>query len=318
MKYGKSLLLGELISAEQVDYEDVRKNRFWIVCPVCNEAIFKVVRQTEDSDVEAPDTHYFSHYEASRSYATDCELRVRRITEADLHTIAVNSREQKLKYFIATLQDAIHKHFLNESRGLRSATKRFGDGYFRQLRRSGTLAWYRDIHYRCLHQKLQRMLSDDELLAEFDLSIQSLGDEEKEQLTTNLSISTQKRIALDLLKHLTSPKARPTFDYLFDHAYTWLIIRLETNIQIDKVTGVEKDLLPVLNRLPNTNRQKLPQLLVDLKQIDHSQIFGRPQHAFHTFGVMLRFQILVILVSLPYLDILRESIPHSQRRNGAA
>ena len=49
MKYGKSLLLGELISAEQVDYADVRENRFWIVCPVCNEAIFKVVRQTEDS-----------------------------------------------------------------------------------------------------------------------------------------------------------------------------------------------------------------------------------------------------------------------------
>ena len=56
MKYGKSLLLGELISAEQVDYEDVRKNRFWIVCPVCNEAVFKVVPQTEDSGVEAPDT----------------------------------------------------------------------------------------------------------------------------------------------------------------------------------------------------------------------------------------------------------------------
>jgi hypothetical protein len=100
MKYGKSLLLGELISAQQVDYEDVRKNRFWIVCPVCNEAIFKVVRQTEDSAFEEPDTHYFSHYEASRSYATDCELRVRRITEADLHTIAVNvgAHEEVKKY----------------------------------------------------------------------------------------------------------------------------------------------------------------------------------------------------------------------------
>ena len=316
MKYGKSLLLAELIPATEVDYEDVRKNRFWIVCPVCNEAIFKVVRQPVDSDID--EAHYFSHYEASRSYATDCELRVRRITEADLDTIAVQSREQKLKYFIATLQDAIHQHFLDETSRLRSRPKRFGDGHFRQLRRSGTLAWYRDIHYRNFHQKLQRRLDDEDLLTEFDLSIQSLGDEEKEQLTTNLSISTQKRIALDLLKHLTSPKARPAFDYLFDHAYTWLIIRLETNLQIDKVTGVEKDLLPVLNRLPNTNRLKLAQLLVDLKHIDHSQIFGRPQHAFHTFGVMLRFQILIILLKLPYLDILRKSLPPSQTRNGSA
>jgi hypothetical protein len=161
-------------------------------------------------------------------------------------------------------------------------------------------------------------MSDEEMLASFDLSIQSLGDEEKEQLTTNLSISTQKRIALDLLKHLTSPTARPAFDSLFDHAYTWLIIRLETNLQIDKVTGVEKDLLPVLNRLPNTSRLKLAQLLVDLKQIDHSQLIGRPQHAFGTLGLMLRSQTLVILVSLPYLEILRKSLPPSQTRNGAA
>ena len=81
MKYGKSLLLGELISAKEVDYEDVRENRFWIVCSVSNEAIFKVVRQTGDSGVQDPATHYFSHYEASRSYVTDCELRVGRITE---------------------------------------------------------------------------------------------------------------------------------------------------------------------------------------------------------------------------------------------
>jgi hypothetical protein len=315
MKYGKSLLLGELISAEQVDYEDVRKNRFWIVCPVCNEAIFKVVRQTEDL---ALDTHYFSHYEATRSYTTDCELRVRRITEAELHTIAVQSREQKLKYFIATLQDAIHQHFLDESSRLRCPPKRFGDGHFRHLRRSRTLAWYRDIHYRFVDQKLQRRLNDEDLLTEFDLSIQTLGDEEKEHLTTNLSISTQKRIALDLLKHLTSPKARPAFDYLFDHAYTWLIIRLETNLQIDKVTGVEKDLLPVLNLLPNTNRLKLAQLLVDLKHIDHSHIFGTPQHAFGSLGLMLRSQILIILLKLPYLDILRASLPQSQIRKGAA
>jgi hypothetical protein len=321
MKYGQSLLLGELITADQVDYEDVRKNRFWIVCPVCNEAIFKVVRQNRDSGVvEDPHSHYFSHYEASRSYVTDCELRVGRITEDDFHTIAVTSREQKLKYFIATLQAAIHQHFLVESNGFwdragRSAIQRFGDGHFRQLRRSHTLALYRDIHYR-FFQKVQRMLSDEEMLAELELSIQSVGEEEKTQLTTNLSISTQKRIALDLLKHLTGPKARPTFNFLFDHAYTWLTIRLKTNIYIDRVTGIEKDLLQVLNRLPNTNRRKFPQLLVDLKQIDHSHLIGRRHDALDTFGLMLRDQMLLILVSLPYLDILRESLPQPQRRNG--
>ena len=314
MKYGKSLLLGELISAEQVDYEDVRKNRFWIVCPACNEAIFKVVRQAEDSPVEEIHIHYFSHYEGSRSYEIDCELRVRRITEDDRHTIALKSREQKLKFFIAALQGTIHKHFLDSAGS--SATKNFGDSNFRHLRRSDTLGWYRLAHFR-FFQKLQRMLTDEEVLAEFDRGIKSLGDEEKEQLTTNLSISTQKRIALDLLKHLTSPEARPAFDYLFDHAYTWLIIRLETNLQINRLTGVEKDLLPVLKRLPNTKLQKLSQLLFDLKQIDHSHLIGIPRTALDMFGLMLRSQVLIILVSLPYLDILRKSLRQSQISNGA-
>jgi hypothetical protein len=41
-----------------------------------------VVRQTGDSGVvQDPATHYFSHYEASWSCVTDCELRVGRITE---------------------------------------------------------------------------------------------------------------------------------------------------------------------------------------------------------------------------------------------
>ena len=265
-----------------------------------------MVRQTGDSGVvEDPATHYFSHYEASRSYVTDCELRVGRITEDDLHSIALESREQKLKYFIATLQDAIHQHFL-DSGG--AATKWYGDGHFRQLQRSGTLAWYRNLHYRFFEKRMRRM-SDEEILASFDFSIQTIGEHEREQLTTNLSINTQKRIALDLLKHLCSPKARPAFDFLFDHAYTWLTARLETNVCVDKVTGIEKDLLPVLYRLPNTNRHKVLPLLADSARTDHSHIFGEPFDALDTLDLSLRRQSLLILVSLPYLDILRQSLP---------
>lgn len=37
MRLAKSLLLGELLNADSVDYEDVNQNRFWIVCPVWKE-----------------------------------------------------------------------------------------------------------------------------------------------------------------------------------------------------------------------------------------------------------------------------------------
>ena len=302
MKYGKSLLLGELINAKEVDYEDVRKNRFWIVCPVCNEAIFKVVRPTDNGNHDNQTLHFFSHYEASRSYASDCELRVGRLSEDYLHAVTIESREQKLKYFIATLQDAIQQQFADAG----SETQRFGDRHFRQLRRSGTFAWYRDSHYRVFARRFRRM-SDEEILASLDFSIQTLGEDEREHLTTNLSINTQKRIALDLLKHLAGAQGRPAYDYLFDHAYTWLIIRLQTNIDVDRVTGFEKDILPVLNRLPNTSRHKAHLMMADLARTNHSKIFGTRYDGLDTLTLLLSTEALVILVSLPYLDILRQS-----------
>ena len=98
MKLGKSILLDELLKADDVEYTDVSQNRFWIVCPACNEAIFKVVRHQGTKDDGA--LHYFSHYEASKAYAADCELRVGGITEREITEKAIQSRDQILKFFI--------------------------------------------------------------------------------------------------------------------------------------------------------------------------------------------------------------------------
>ena len=309
MKYGKSLLLGELINAEDVDYEDISKNHFWIVCPVCNEAIFKVVRQQDSSTGYALPIHYFSHYETSNAYASDCELRVSRITESEFKTIAVQSREQKLKYFISTLQSAIHQHFLKYAH---CPTKRFGDGHFRQLRRSGTLAWYRNLDYRALQKVISKM-TDEQILDDYDVITQERAYDDKpyfrssakpdkrfkndlRYLSTTLGFTTQKRIALDLIRHLFTPQARASFDYLYDHAYTWLTIRLENNSH--NALDVEKDLLLALNRLPNTSRQKGLLMLYNLGETTLDALES-----------LLFREMVIILVSLTYLDILRQSLP---------
>ncbi len=44
------MLLDEVLKADDVQYTDVSQNRFWIVCPACNEAIFKLVRHQGTKD----------------------------------------------------------------------------------------------------------------------------------------------------------------------------------------------------------------------------------------------------------------------------
>ena len=65
---------------------------------------------TRETRTIAP-LHYFSHYEASKAYAADCELRVGGITEREITEKAIQSRDQKLKFFITTLQTIIHDDF---------------------------------------------------------------------------------------------------------------------------------------------------------------------------------------------------------------
>jgi len=307
MKFGKSLLLNELLDAKNVDYNDVSENRFWIVCPSCSEAIFKVVRNAE-AEADTPPLHYFAHYEASKAYASDCELRVGRITQHDVEQLAIQSRAQKLKYFITSLQRVIHEQFLNPFDG---ATHIFPDSYFRVLSRSGTFSWYRTMQHQDF-VKLIKKMSDQEILGWFDYNMGGMGEEEKQYLSTHLSIETQKRISLDLVKHLVTDQARPSFDCLFNHAFTWFRIRLENNIRTNALSGIETDLLPVLKKLPTTSRTKGIFMLARLQQTDYSKLYDVKCDALHILEQALQGEMLRILISLPYLQILRESMAHGK------
>ena len=76
MKTGYSMLLGEYVDSEAINYTDCKS--FQIVCPICREPVFKVERSHPP-----PTLHYLSHYEESKAFATDCELRVRGISDRD-------------------------------------------------------------------------------------------------------------------------------------------------------------------------------------------------------------------------------------------
>ncbi len=100
MKTGYSLLLGEYIDAEKVNYLDCKL--FQIVCPNCKEPIFKVDRELVSTPVE-----YLSHYNRDKGYVAECELRVNSLSREEIATSNNLSRGQRLEYFLSVLQETI-------------------------------------------------------------------------------------------------------------------------------------------------------------------------------------------------------------------
>ena len=308
MKLGKSILLDELLKADDVEYTDVSLNRFWIVCPACNEAIFKVVRNQGTKDDAA--LHYFSHYEASKAYAADCELRVGGITEREITEKAIQSRDQKLKFFINTLQTIIHDdfelHLPNDPR--------WTPNQFRNMKRSHTIEDLRSLVYRGVFRRSFSKLSNDELLACFDRALEMLPEQEQKALSTNLSLQTQKRIALDLLLHLNNPQARPTFDTLFDHAFAWSARRLENAFRNSQLLGMptrdddEKDIFNTMLHIITTSRNKLPMILNRLAEKTYAPSGPAHENYMITLFDNIIKEMLVILIRLPYLSLLQEAL----------
>jgi hypothetical protein len=310
LKLGKSILLDELLKADDVEYTDVSQNRFWIVCPACNEAIFKVVRH--QSNGNNSDLHYFSHYEASTAYAADCELRVGGITEREISEKAIQSRDQKLKFFIDSLQRIIHDDFERHLPG----DARWTSNQFRAMKRSHTIEDLRSLVYRGFFLRFFSKLADPELLATFDRAIAMLPEREQKNLTTTLSLQTQKRIAVDLLQHLRNPQARPTFDTLFDHAFAWTARRLENAIRNAQLLGMptrdgdQDEIRKAMLRILTSSRHKLPLILDKLAQKKYDATAKADSSATYMmtlFDKIIR-EMFVILIRLPYLSLLREAL----------
>jgi hypothetical protein len=98
MQTGYSLLLREYVAAKEVDYGDCEE--FQITCPSCHEAIFKAGKY--DSDRQ-----YFSHYAASKSDVSDCELRVAALSNEQTARENLIGHGQTLAQFFARFQDIL-------------------------------------------------------------------------------------------------------------------------------------------------------------------------------------------------------------------
>lgn len=327
MKRACSLLLEELLAAEGVSYADSR--RYQLVCASCYEPVFKVSRRSSQGNEQL---NYFSHYRADKSYDDACELRVEAITDAQAEAANIIARGQKLRYFLSVLQRAVAIYYHEAPEVGPEAAYARGKEMVALMSRSKPLTDFLNQFYRAAREKRLWLHPDNiEQLFNTALPDMQVG---RNQFPTTFSLSLQKRIATDVLRHVMSQKARPSFDFLFYHGYQLLMGRL-TNVQRGRETAREiifseykparlkeeaeqntRTIQETLVQLPNTSRKTAQRLL----QICHETRISWPPAArlmqpmlaatttlLEQLHVRIWMEMAGIILFLPYYELLQEA-----------
>ena len=294
MKTGYSMLLGEYVSAEVVGYTDCKS--FQIICPICREPVFKVERNQP-----APTHHYLSHYEASKAFATDCELRVKGISDQDKDKDNRISRDQKLEYFLSVLREEILK-------------REFGTSPQNvEMVRRETIRWmntpgvqiFRDLFHK--HQlSNHEMNTPDNLSILFDEYVKDIESIGGDFPITGFAIATQKRIATDIWLHLLSAKAIGNFTFLICIAFGLLSERIALASKQRHPYQFEQDFMVALGQLIKVGRQKAEAIIDALINTPIGPPYAISGSTYLSkMASEICFEMLGILLRLPYFEMLK-------------
>lgn len=287
MKIGYSNLLGEYVKSSAVVHKDCE--RFQIVCPVCREPIFKVERPQEESDT----LHYLSHYPASRAHASDCELRVGKISSTDMERDNRASRDQKLRLFLRVLQAAVLKQVFGSDN--RNTTKRT----IRSLQKSKTMSFVRGVVFDHLEHT---GLADN-----FDELAVSYYEDAGQPETAYMEL-VQRRIARDMLLHISSGTARPSYDFLFNVGMIVLINRLQTSEDQGVDTPFTRRFKWYASNIAYSTGDQAKRALAEANaDIAYPPNVEAPMSYISKLTAEVHHEMIGILLSLPYFEIVRES-----------
>jgi len=193
LKTGYSLLLGEYVEAEALEYHDCE--HWQIVCPACKEPLFKCRRETPFV------THYLSHYGKDKAYVDECELRVKAITSDEMLKNDSISREQRLSYFISVF------------RGMLQFAVADAGAFLRQQQKSKAIKHIRDWSYK----QCRKSVTNGIVCESLDMFLTDLTIENKaEDYLSKFCFDFQKRATTDFFSHILSSKSKQSFDYFFN------------------------------------------------------------------------------------------------------
>lgn len=289
MKSGYSILLGEHISACEIDYKDCEA--FQIVCPICHEPLFKAKRSLNDSDV-----HYLSHYSNDRSYSSDCELRAASHTGDAYANENKTARNQRLTFFESVLQEMIsgHEMYANGS----SASQKL-------LNKSKALSWFCNV----LRENARKNMRSDAVLSEVADEYQKDINEVGAPLQTTFAYAVQKRIAQDVWRYLLSEKGEANFRFLFNHAYVVELQRLSTRRPSESLEAIAfmDSMLGYFARLTQTSKDGGMRLFAEMatRPVDPPYAIEGSNY-FNKAASEISHEMIGCLLGLPYFEFLKE------------
>ena len=289
MKYGHSNLLGETIEAGLLDYSDYRT--FQIVCPVCRENVFKVVR-----DVLPAPIHYLSHYAAAQAYAADCELRVAGFSQREIEQQNLISRGQKIDLFLRVLRDAIKRfeYVGNPATKIKSL--------FWTLERSKPLSFMFELFV-----SVAPRLDEATFQASTEVYIHQDVGADHPMWRTGFALRTQQRIAHDLWRNLVTFPARSNLRFLWHHGYSMVLARLQASVDSGAIDPPSQKLRVYAEKLLQSSRAGGMALIVEMNNIPAPQPFAL-EGTFYFSKLMseVTHEMIGCLLRLPYFKILEE------------
>lgn len=289
MKIGYSNLLGEHVPAEHLHHKDCEP--FQVVCPACREPIFKAERDSNGTTL-----HYLSHYAASKAYQVDCELRVGSIPAETIRQTDKTSRDQRLQYFLQVLRAIIAADKIYAGDPAKT---------HRMLNKSKSLAWMRQQQF----EQAGKLVFSRE---DFSEAVQGYIDDLAKSgggLDTAFALSVQERIAYDVWVSLLTPKGRPNYEFLFNHAYVRLLARIGAAADVRPLSRDEQMLYQRAAKLIETSKQTGMQMMAEMARIPVGPPFAiEGSNMLAKLMSEIMHEMIGTLVQLPYFETLKRRL----------
>lgn len=268
MKLGHSLLLQQLLGADEVGYEDCKD--FQLVCPACHEAVFKVGDPGNDRQ-------YLSHYASSKSELPDCELRVASTTAAEIDFRNASAHAQHLALFQRVFREAALEELLPEA----SQRRRASDKIDAMMQRPS---------YRVLVRVIRDFLDDTD---DTDLPVQiDAAYADRSPFWRKRQVS----FARGYLRHLRAPNSFKSIS--FGVAAGFLIF--------EAAPAIAEETARITNAVSTLSDRDLRSYLIDAERSGcDSQ--PRPGGLMAAIVAVATLGLTNVLVEFPYINVIRDA-----------
>lgn len=279
MKTARSNLLGEYVGASEVEHADT--HGFQIVCPCCDESVFKVSRPLKTGST----SDYFSHRKASPTQIEQCELRVSSMTPDAIRQANADSRGQTLALFLSHMRKALElESWCYGPNGSREAHKHMR-----------TLPLMPEF-WKLLRKDQKKLGVDDIFESEVGELLKGLETHGISAGTT-FGLNVQLRIAKDIFRHLLTPEGEANHLFLFRHT----AVRLSLIAGLARVGGhrvlphyLEATLKGIFTKNPRKAKAILGKALEDTFAARDTDGFYR----------LMTMQMAADLLRAPYSEML--------------